>query len=214
MGSKSAADVANLFEVVKDKVQQEVVQERGVMQTPVLEASRWSGKQLYIACQPTRPRAGIVDLDSLARIAASSNKQSVVQPAAQAVAPRPQPAVQNQSGSVDRVRLVRESTASDFLKYHFRAVALKDFDVAWDDLAAAYKAKFKNDQAAYVRSVSRHRWLTTSPPESDFTAAPRSGDLVKVRVKMLRLAGYNATWLYTLRVQDGKWFIEDVGSAP
>ena len=67
----SAADVANLFEVVKDKVQQEVVQERGVMQTPVLEASRWSGKQLYIACQPTRPRAGIVDLDSLARIALS-----------------------------------------------------------------------------------------------------------------------------------------------
>jgi hypothetical protein len=230
----SAADVANLFEIVKDKVQQEVVQERGVMQTPVLEASKWSGKQLYIACQPTRPRAGIVDLESMARLAAKPARSTSTVPTAGPVTPTtaakpdagpaavpvvaiasaPKVIVPATTSGVDRIRLVRETPASDFLKYHFRAIALKEFDIAWDDLAPAYKAKFKNDQQAYNRSVSRHRWLSTSPPDADFSASPRSGDLVKVRVKMMRLAGYNATWLYTLRVQDGKWYVEDVGNAP
>jgi hypothetical protein len=113
---------------------------------------------------------------------------------------------------MDRIRSVRDTTASEFLKYHFRAIAFKEFDIAWDDLAPAYKAKFGNKQSAYITSVSRHHWLTTSPPDSDFSVGPRQGDLVKVRVKMLRLAGYNSDWLYTLRVQNGKWYVEAVGS--
>ena len=118
------------------------------------------------------------------------------------------------SFSGDRIRSVRDTTASEFLKYHFRAIAFKEFEIAWDDLAPAYKAKFNNNKVAYITSVSRHHLLTTSPPDSDFSVGPRQGDLVKVRVKMLRLAGYNSDWLYTLRVQDGKWYIEAVGSAP
>lgn len=244
----SSSDVSDVFNFVKDKVQQEVVQERGVLQTPVLEASKWTGKDLVIACQPVRPRPGLPDYDGvLASQKAASQSEVIVQSnkrqevlainppvskpvvvsapstpaplASQRFANSDSPSNSTNSSSSssfsgDRIRSVRDTTASEFLKYHFRAIAFKEFEIAWDDLAPAYKAKFNNNKSAYIASVSRHHWLSTSPPDSDFSIGPRQGDLVKVRVKMLRLAGYNSDWLYTLRVQNGKWYVEAVGSAP
>ena len=228
----NTSDVSDVFNFVKDKVQQEVVQERGVLQTPVLESSKWTGKDLIIACLPVKPRPGLPDFDAvlsnqkLANTRAATDKAPVNQALVEPVVPKkesprvvaaleaPRPALQKVDSSTDRIRSVRDTTASEFLKYHFRAMAFKEFDIAWDDLAPAYTAKFQNNKSAYIASISRHHWLSTSPPDSDFSVAPRQGDLVKVRVKMLKLAGYNATWLYTLRVQDNKWFIEAVGSAP
>ncbi len=227
----SSTDVSDVFSFVKDKVQQEVVQERGVLQTPVLESSKWTGKDLVIACQPVRPRPGLPDLEAVLNSkrpdviasAAVTQKQvstQIFKPiAAPVITPSSAPistassSLRTSDSSTDRIRSVRDTTASEFLKYHFRAIAFKEFDIAWDDLAPAYKAKFGNKQSAYITSVSRHHWLTTSPPDSDFSVSPRQGDLVKVRVKMLRLAGYNSDWLYTLRVQNGKWYVEAVGSA-
>lgn len=239
----SSTDVSDVFSFVKDKVQQEVVQERGVLQTPVLESSKWTGKDLVIACQPVRPRPGLPDFEAVLSSkrpdviasAAATQKQvaapiSAIATAVSAPITRPvttpvatpistpsstfSSTPRASDSSMDRIRSVRDTTASEFLKYHFRAIAFKEFDIAWDDLAPAYKAKFANKQSAYITSVLRHRWLSTSPPDSDFSVSPRQGDLVKVRVKMLRLAGYNSDWLYTLRVKDGKWYVEAVGSAP
>lgn len=246
----SSSDVSDVFNFVKDKVQQEVVQERGVLQTPVLESSKWTGKDLVIACQPVRPRPGLPDYDAVLSnqklvskpevapetlkrqevIALSTPASKPVAVSAPVTAPVNSPrfgdsassynssssssSSSSSNSSMDRIRSVRDTTASEFLKYHFRAIAFKEFEIAWDDLAPAYKAKFNNNKSAYITSVSRHHWLSTSPPDSDFSIGPRQGDLVKVRVKMLRLAGYNSDWLYTLRVQNGKWYVEAVGSAP
>ena len=246
----SSSDVSDVFNFVKDKVQQEVVQERGVLQTPVLESSKWTGKDLVIACQPVRPRPGLPDYDAVLSsqklvskpevtpeatkrqevVALSTPASKPVAVSAPVSAPVNSPrfadsansfnssSSSSSSGSsnssMDRIRSVRDTTASEFLKYHFRAIAFKEFEIAWDDLAPAYKAKFNNNKSAYITSVSRHHWLSTSPPDSDFSVGARQGDLVKVRVKMLRLAGYNSDWLYTLRVQNGKWYVEAVGSAP
>ena len=246
----SSSDVSDVFNFVKDKVQQEVVQERGVLQTPVLESSKWTGKDLVIACQPVRPRPGLPDYDAVLSnqklvskpevtpeatkrqevVALSTPASKPVVVSAPVTAPVNSPRFADSANSfnsssssssfgssnsaMDRIRSVRDTTASEFLKYHFRAIAFKEFEIAWDDLAPAYKAKFNNNKSAYITSVSRHHWLSTSPPDSDFSVGARQGDLVKVRVKMLRLAGYNSDWLYTLRVQNGKWYVEAVGSAP
>ncbi len=216
----SSSDVNKVFDFVKDQVQQEVVQERGVLQTPVLEASKWSGKDLIIACEPVRPRPGVVDLDSITsaghtpvqtRTQTPPPEQIAVLPTQKAYTPPPST---NTPAHVDRVRLVRETSATVFLKYHFRAIAFKEFGIAWDDLAPAYKAKFQGNASAYQTSVSRHHWLTTTPSDSEFDVAPAQGALVKVRVRMQKLAGYNAVWLYTLRMQNGMWYVEAVGNAP
>jgi hypothetical protein len=53
------------FSHLKDTVQQEVVAERGVMQTPVLEMSKWQGRDLLLAAKPVAPRKPMLEPDSL-----------------------------------------------------------------------------------------------------------------------------------------------------
>jgi hypothetical protein len=48
--------LSEAFTVLKDKVQRQVVSERGVTQTPVLETSKWKGQDLLLAVKPADPR--------------------------------------------------------------------------------------------------------------------------------------------------------------
>lgn len=60
---KSKGDATTLgeaFSNMKDKVQQEVLTERGVLQTPVLK-SRWKGNDLRLAAPPVTPRPGLAE---------------------------------------------------------------------------------------------------------------------------------------------------------
>lgn len=55
-GDKTSLGIA--FQFMKDKVQQEVLHDRGELQTPVLK-SRWEGKDLLLASPPAEPRPGL-----------------------------------------------------------------------------------------------------------------------------------------------------------
>ncbi len=60
---KSKGDATTLgeaFSNMKDRVQQEVLTERGVLQTPVLK-SRWKGNDLRLAAPPVTPRPGLAE---------------------------------------------------------------------------------------------------------------------------------------------------------
>ncbi len=56
-GDKTTLEDA--FQYMKDKVQEEVLRERGVLQTPVLKSS-WKGNDLVIGAQPINPRPGLL----------------------------------------------------------------------------------------------------------------------------------------------------------
>ncbi|HEY9785504.1 MAG TPA: caspase family protein, partial [Candidatus Obscuribacterales bacterium] len=57
-GLKKNNTLGEAFEYMKDKVQQTVLRERGVLQTPVMK-SKWHGKDLPINSAPTDPRPGL-----------------------------------------------------------------------------------------------------------------------------------------------------------
>ncbi len=60
----AATKLTEAFGVLKTGVQQEVAAERGVMQTPVLEMSKWKGEDLLLAVKPTEPRKPpLVEID-------------------------------------------------------------------------------------------------------------------------------------------------------
>lgn len=64
--------LTDAFGKLKEKVQTQVAAERGVMQTPVLEASKWKGDELILAAVPVSPRpAPIVVEESAATKPAS-----------------------------------------------------------------------------------------------------------------------------------------------
>lgn len=50
--------INKMFETLKDKVQDQVLRERGRLQTPVME-SRWQGNDLSLAAPPTAPKPGV-----------------------------------------------------------------------------------------------------------------------------------------------------------
>lgn len=52
--------LTDAFSYLKSGVQQQVVAERGVMQTPVLEMSKWKGRDLVLAAKPASPRKPMV----------------------------------------------------------------------------------------------------------------------------------------------------------
>jgi tetratricopeptide (TPR) repeat protein len=56
----NATTLGEAFSNMKDKVQQEVLTERGVLQTPVLK-SRWKGNDLRLAAPPVTPRPGLAE---------------------------------------------------------------------------------------------------------------------------------------------------------
>jgi uncharacterized caspase-like protein len=50
--------LGDAFTFMKDKVQNEVLRARGVLQTPVLK-SRWQGSDIIISAPPIEPRVGL-----------------------------------------------------------------------------------------------------------------------------------------------------------
>lgn len=56
--------LGDAFGYLKDTVQQQVAAERGVLQTPMLEASKWKGQELILSVVPTSPRPGLAEMDT------------------------------------------------------------------------------------------------------------------------------------------------------
>jgi hypothetical protein len=61
----SATKLGAAFGYMSDRVEEEVLRDRGVLQNPVLK-SHWQGGDLAIGAPPARPRAGLVDDSDLA----------------------------------------------------------------------------------------------------------------------------------------------------
>ena len=85
--------LGDAFTHLKECVQREVVAERGVMQTPVLEASKWHGQDVVLAALPAAPRPAPIEVEN------SSDAEQTDSPAQQAApAPTAPPVIPNMSG--------------------------------------------------------------------------------------------------------------------
>lgn len=70
--------LTDAFKYLKTNVEAQVAAERGVLQTPVLEAGKWSGGELLLAVQPASPRpvpASVIEtLESRSRVKVASSR--------------------------------------------------------------------------------------------------------------------------------------------
>lgn len=88
--------LTDAFGMLKTGVQQQVAAERGVMQTPVLEMSKWKGEDILLAVKPAEPRKSLVEIDDPRPVAhtspsAQSQPQAVQTLSAQASLQSPPP---------------------------------------------------------------------------------------------------------------------------
>jgi len=63
---------------LKDEVPRQVLAERGSMQTPVIETSKWKGQDLVLAAVPVAPRLGLRELPQIEPLAVAVPAQSKV----------------------------------------------------------------------------------------------------------------------------------------
>ena len=96
-GDKTTLEDA--FQFMKDKVQEEVLLERGCLQTPVLR-SKWKGSDLVLNARPSSPRDGLdINLGTPVEKVSPSTSKFVAPPAASAsVKPKATPVSTNLSG--------------------------------------------------------------------------------------------------------------------
>ncbi len=70
--------LSDAFKYLKTNVEAQVAAERGVLQTPVLEAGKWSGGELLLAVQPASPRpvpASVIEtLEARSRVKVATSK--------------------------------------------------------------------------------------------------------------------------------------------
>lgn len=78
---------------LKDEVPRQVLAERGTMQTPVVEKSKWHGHDLLLAAVPTAPRPGLAVSRSITPAAAISSPPAAAAPAASSTNNGPPPGV-------------------------------------------------------------------------------------------------------------------------
>jgi len=83
------------YQYMKDKVQEQVLAERGVLQTPILK-SKWEGKELALLTPPTKPRPALKELPAEVRpnseVKPEGRTEAAPQPAAQSGEKSPQAA--------------------------------------------------------------------------------------------------------------------------
>lgn len=70
--------LTDAFKYLKTNVEAQVAAERGILQTPVLEAGKWSGGELLLAVQPASPRpvpASVIEtLEARSRVKVASSR--------------------------------------------------------------------------------------------------------------------------------------------
>ncbi len=91
------ASIGSVFSALKDQVQDTVLRERGVLQTPVL-SSQWKGNELRLAAEPTSRHPGLADdetgsLSTLASASKAAVPDAMVPPETIAAVTNPVPAV-------------------------------------------------------------------------------------------------------------------------
>ncbi|MFA7340275.1 MAG: caspase family protein [Candidatus Obscuribacterales bacterium] len=73
--------LTDAFKYLKTNVEAQVAAERGILQTPVLEAGKWSGGELLLAVQPASPRpvpASVIEtLEARSRVKVASSRPVV-----------------------------------------------------------------------------------------------------------------------------------------
>lgn len=86
------ASIGRVFSALKDQVQDTVLRERGVLQTPVL-SSQWKGNELRLAAEPTSRHPGLADDDGGSSPTLASAHTAMVPPETIAAVTNPVPAV-------------------------------------------------------------------------------------------------------------------------
>lgn len=217
------------FDYLKKKVQEDVLRERGQMQTPELK-SKWEGKELIISGNPSDPRPVPPELLAAARAAAprlasavaTEGEQGMSRSGATTASTPAIPARKKESALSNTARLWQgvpaggeinqeaARLAEKALRDHFVRMAYGTPEEAWADFTD--KMHQTMPLRGYRISVRRQRYLPSvrSLPDSAFKVVRSSPTKVVLLFDESGVTGIPLLWSYGLVNEEGRWLIDSV----
>lgn len=232
--------LGDTFNYLQKKVQEDVLRDRGQMQTPVLK-SKWEGKDLVINTPPSEPRKGLQELPP-APVLADSNPPAMPSITAQSTAPTSlasmppsAPMIANRAtGQIPQTRFpARPGNGYVPGPDQFQALALQ-FDQASAQAAiAALKRHFilmaehkvrdafadftpgrqsRTDIQRYTHTVMSQNYLPAVRTLSDsaFTVRNANPRGCAIIFDERTMTGLPLKWTYMMVNVNGTWLIDDV----
>jgi hypothetical protein len=193
--------IGDTFDYVKKKVEEDVLNERGQLQTPVLK-SKWEGDDLRVAALPVDPRPGINVPEPAPSVAPSVASKPAV------VAAPAQPPVQKPAASAAPLPdLDPGKLAERALRDHFVRMAYGTPKEAYEDFAASIKAVTPFDR--YKVNVQKQTWLDAVKeiPARCFKHVSATPSSAVILVDEQPFTGAALLWRYNLVKENGRWLI-------
>lgn len=232
----SQTTLGEAFDFLKDKVRQDVLRERGQMQTPVLK-SCWEGTDLRMALKPVEPREGLTspatqqqpahalpgasDVQrssgtSRSTIGESSSKPSPNRTgpvtSSTSVAPTATslvtPATVSHPSSPDGSRSTTDAfQAEKALRDHFVRMAYSSPAEAYNDFTEAIKKVTPLSRYQVNMRIQKYVPAVANMPAEAFKHVSCNGREASILVNEKWITGLNILWKYSLLKQNGVWLI-------
>jgi hypothetical protein len=192
--------VIDTFDYVKKKVEEDVLTERGQLQTPVMK-TKWQGDELRLAAAPVDPRPSPRIIISAAPVAIAPN------PVANPVAPATSVPTSGR-GEMRPANLVPR-LAEKALRDHFVRMAYSSPAEAYSDFTPSIQKL--TPFARYSVNVRKQKYVAevANMPNEAFKHVSASPSSAVILVNEKWITGQPVLWRYTLVNQQGKWMIDN-----
>lgn len=201
----SDTPIGDAFSYLKDKVQADVLRERGELQTPILK-SKWAGSDLRLAAIPVDPRPTIDTHDEPTAVEKISTRPGPPKTASvpiSSVAP-----VKPQLKATPPVSVTSSDPAEKALRDHFVRMAYGSPQEAYDDFTESIKKT--TPFARYSINVRKQHYVpavSNMPPQA-FKRMSANGDHAVILVNEKWITGEPLLWRYALVKSGGVWLID------
>ncbi|MBK9204695.1 MAG: caspase family protein [Candidatus Obscuribacter sp.] len=194
--------VTDAFNYLKEQVEDEVLRDRGQMQTPVLK-TRWQGDGLLLSAKPVSPRPGFKEAPVAVPVdrapAAVVVEKSPPAVATTVKASVPPPAVAPQLSGAEALSALRQ---------HFVKMALGQSKSAYDDFTETIKKI--NPFERYQINLRRQKYLpaVANLPAQDFRVGSVTASSAQIFFNEKNMTGIPMYWRYTLVARGNRWLID------
>lgn len=188
--------VADTFQFLSKKVEEDVLRERGEVQSPILK-SKWEGDDLKIAVAPIDPRPGIPFVED-SPSSSSRPQTSTAPPASRVTQPRLDAAPVRRPGKL----------AEDALRAHFSRMAYASPGEAYADFTPSIQNV--TPFARYQVNVRKQKYVPSvaNMPAEAFKFVSATANTAIILVNEKWITGQNVLWRYSLVRQNGVYLID------
>lgn len=209
----SDTPMSDAFDYLKEKVQEDVLRERGKMQTPVLK-SKWDGSDVRLSAAPIAPRPPLIlepkEPPADTKIAAAVREPAVKNALVTNSNPVTASAPSARAAEVQAKKTSFDSSdaAEKALRDHFVRMAYGTPEQAYSDFADNIKKV--TPFARYSVNMRKQKYVpavANMPPQA-FKRVSNTDARAVILVNEKWITGQPILWRYTLVNKSGSWLID------